>query len=97
MGAVFRLPYAVTKSIEDFINDNPRLKAYAAVVSGDALKLNDIVFNDLSCVVIGNEANGLKDATIAACDSAFTIPMKGKAESLNASIAAGIIMWEMIK
>ena len=47
--------------------------------------------------VIGNEGNGLKQETVAACKQAVTIPMGGRAESLNASMAAGIILWEMTR
>lgn len=98
MGAVFRLPYTVVDSIAEFLVEHSEIESYAAVVTLDAEKISDIDFNNkLSCVVIGNEGNGLKQSTIDACDHSFTIPMKGRAESLNASVAAGIIMWEMIK
>lgn len=46
--------------------------------------------------VIGNEANGVTDETFAVCEK-LTIPMKGRAESLNASMAAAITMWEMMR
>ena len=98
MGAVFRLQYLITDTIADFLNENDELESFAAVVSPDAEKLTDIDFKaKTTCVVVGNEANGLKQSTIDACSSAFTIPMNGRAESLNASVAAGIIMWEMVK
>ena len=42
-------------------------------------------------VVIGNEANGLRDEIIACCDARVTIPMAGRAESLNAAAAAAIL------
>ncbi|MCR5653411.1 MAG: RNA methyltransferase [Ruminococcus sp.] len=98
MGAVFRISCCIVDTIAGFLNNNPDLVSYAAVVTPDAEKLTDIDFNNkTTCVVVGNEANGLKQATIDACASSFTIPMKGRAESLNASVAASIIMWEMIK
>jgi TrmH family RNA methyltransferase len=46
-------------------------------------------------VVIGNEANGITPVTAAACDRRITIPMAGRAESLNAAAAACILIWEM--
>ncbi|EKC71778.1 protein containing tRNA/rRNA methyltransferase, SpoU domain protein, partial [human gut metagenome] len=50
------------------------------------------------CIVaVGNEGNGLKEETISACKHKITIPMEGRAESLNAAVAASIIMWEMMK
>ncbi|MGN0502862.1 MAG: TrmH family RNA methyltransferase, partial [Ruminococcus sp.] len=54
-------------------------------------------FKSPCITVIGNEGNGLKQETINACENKITIPMRGKAESLNASAAASIIIWEMIK
>ncbi|MBR4888530.1 MAG: RNA methyltransferase, partial [Clostridia bacterium] len=46
---------------------------------------------------IGNEGNGLTKEAIAGCDVPLTIPMLGRAESLNASVAASIIMWELCR
>ena len=48
-------------------------------------------------VVIGNEGNGVSDAVIAAADERITIPMAGRAESLNAAAAAAILLWEFLK
>lgn len=98
MGAVFRLSYLIVDTVAGFLGDNRDISAYAAVVTPDAVKLTDISFGGkASCAVIGNEANGLKKSTIDACEATFTIPMNGRAESLNAAVAASIIMWEMVK
>ena len=97
MGAVFRLPFMMCKSIADFLNENKSINSYAAVVDSDAQKITDTVFSEPCVTVIGNEANGLKADTVKACKTKITIPMNGKAESLNASAAASIIIWEMIK
>ena len=49
------------------------------------------------CVlVIGNEGNGVSDAVAARCEK-VRLPMKGRAESLNASVAAGIFLYELAK
>ena len=45
-------------------------------------------------IAIGNEGNGLSEATIAQADERVRIPMKGQIESLNAAISAGILMYE---
>ncbi len=97
MGAVFRLPFMICNTIADFLNDNPQVCSYAAVVDSSADDITSIAFNEPCVAVIGNEGNGLKDETISACKVRMTIPMKGNAESLNASAAASIIIWEMIK
>ncbi|MED9968791.1 MAG: RNA methyltransferase [Ruminococcus sp.] len=97
MGAVFRIPFIICDSIADFLSENKELNSYAAVVDSNAELLTEVSF-DLPCVaVIGNEGNGLKPQTISSCDRKITIPMSGKAESLNASAAAAILIWEMTK
>jgi TrmH family RNA methyltransferase len=45
------------------------------------------------CVVIGNEGHGLSNETIASCDRTVFIPMTERAESLNAAVAASLLMW----
>lgn len=97
MGAVFRMPYMIVDNIADFIKENSNIVSYASVVDSDAEKVNEIVFEDTCIVVVGNEGNGLKKETISSCNNKITIPMSGRAESLNAAVAASILMWEMIK
>lgn len=46
-------------------------------------------------IVIGNEENGISAEVIEQCDHRVYIPMTGKAESLNAAIAASLCMWEL--
>ena len=45
------------------------------------------------CVVIGSEGQGLSDGVIAACNAAVRIPITGKVESLNASVAGSVLLW----
>ena len=97
MGAVFRVPFLVCESISDFLRENPELNSYAAVVDSKAEKVTETEFEAPCVTVIGNEGNGLKPETTAQCSHRITIPMRGKAESLNASTAASILIWEMIK
>jgi TrmH family RNA methyltransferase len=97
MGAVFRVPYTVVHSVAEFLSEHKELNSYAAVVDSDASSVTEIGFTEPCVAVIGNEGNGLKPETVESCDKKITIPMKGRAESLNASIAAGIIIWEMVK
>ena len=53
-------------------------------------------FTEPSVVVIGNEADGLDDATIERCDETISIPMDGRSESLNAGVAASLIAFEAL-
>ena len=50
-----------------------------------------------SIAVIGNEGAGLSGEAVEACRTKVTIPMRGRAESLNASAAAAILIWEMMR
>lgn len=97
MGAVFRIPFIIKNSIKDFLNENPQINSYAAVVNSDAVSLTDVKFQTPCAIVVGNEGNGIKAETEKACQNKITIHMEGKAESLNASVAAAILMWEMMK
>lgn len=97
MGAIFRLPFFTVNSVNNFLQENPKITSYAAVVNGNSKKAGEIAFEAPCLCVIGNEGNGLKSETVNTCDFAVTIPMTGRAESLNASVAASILMWEMMK
>lgn len=99
MGGVFRLPLY---ECGDMTVTTAKLReqgftCYAAVVSAQARSVLDVSFADGCICFIGNEGNGLVPATAEACDERITIPMIGRAESLNASMAAGILLWEMMK
>lgn len=97
MGAVFRIPFIIESSVKDFLEKNPQINSYAAVVSSSADSLTSVKFNTPCVVVVGNEGNGIKAETEKVCKNRITIHMEGKAESLNASVAAAILMWEMMK
>ncbi len=96
MGTLLRMPIII---FENFCVDikNSGLKSYACVVDRDAASITDATFTDGSVVMIGNEANGLTEQAKAIADNKITIRMSGKAESLNASVAAAISIWEMMK
>ena len=99
MGAVFRLPIFFSKCINETIKylKSNNIKVYATVPSSLATSINNTSFLGACAVIMGNEGNGLKKETIDVCDEKITIPMLGRAESLNVSIASGIIMWEMMR
>lgn len=70
---------------------------YASSPDSKAASVRDIDFSGAAVCVIGNEANGISPECIEQADSLVTIKMLGRAESLNASAAASIIMWEMLR
>lgn len=96
MGTLLRMPIFLTDDIVTFFKQNG-LISYGCVVDKRAKGISNIVFCDNSVIVIGNEANGLTENTKRKLDNLITIPMSGKAESLNAAMAASIAMWEMMK
>ncbi len=98
MGAVFRIPFMIVDSLSEYIEHfNENGCSYACVLDKTAVTVSDVDFDKPVLSVIGNEGNGLSQKVIDACKSKLYIPMKNNAESLNAAVAASIIMWEMIK
>ena len=67
---------------------------YGADMNGQNYR--DITYADKTCLVIGNEGKGLSRIVEESCDYIVSIPMKGKVNSLNASVAAGILIYEVI-
>ena len=99
MGGVFRLPIRIVESMEEEIL---RLRqegftVYATALSEKSVPITDLSFQGKVAAVIGNEGNGLDPKVIHACDGQTIIPMAGKAESLNAAVAASIVIWEMCR
>lgn len=99
MGGVFRMETLVTDCVEDTISmlREDKCRVYAAALSDEAELLGNVPLEGKICVVIGNEGNGLPQQVISCCDGALLIPMRGRAQSLNAAMAAGILIWEMTK
>lgn len=99
MGTIFTMPMYRFSDINDAYKEfkNNNLFIYGAILDEKVTVLSDIKFKNRSVCLIGNEANGLSAAAKEVCDEFVFIDMPGNAESLNASVAASVIMWEMIK
>lgn len=96
MGALVRLPVQIFPDPAEFWARYPAVKTYAAVVK-DGEPVSSADFSAPAMVIIGNEANGLTSQLAARCTKRLTLPMAGRAESLNAAVAAAIFMWEMVR
>lgn len=96
MGTLLRLPLFFCEDLCEFAKENG-LHSFACVVDRDAKPISSVSFCGGDLLLIGNEANGLCAQTKAAADERVTIPMHGRAESLNAAAAAAIAMWEMVR
>ncbi len=68
---------------------------YGADMSGKDYR--SINFTGKTCLIIGSEGHGLKHIVHESCDEIVSLPMKGKINSLNASVAAGILIYEIMK
>lgn len=99
MGSLFRVKVTRVKDMVEFIKAMQACgrRVYSAELSAKAKPLSAISFDRKDCVVIGNEGHGVSSEVSEACDSGVYIPISSKTESLNASVAAAIFMWEQSK
>lgn len=97
MGAIFRVKIIEVENLPQAIKDMRRHHFKLMVTS---LQTNnsiyDIDFNK-KIIVIGNEANGVSSEIQEMADEKAKIPMLGRTESLNASVAAGVVMYEYVR
>lgn len=97
MGAIFRqrvelLDTAELKAV--LLKNN--LPLYGAALSESARDVRETELRH-SAVAIGSEGNGLSREFLALCDGQIIIPMQPDSESLNAAVAASVLMWEMAR
>lgn len=98
MGSLFRLNVYEVDLDEVFPLFGQRsIPSFAAVIDSDAVSLTDCDFSRGAVVLIGNEGNGLPKDVSEMCGHKLTVKMHGSVNSLNAAMAAGIIMWELVK
>ena len=96
-GALNHLPIARVKNLNRTIEE---LQARNIWVIGTAMDGENALTADLSgpvALVIGSEGEGIARLTLEKCDRTISLPMKGHIESLNASVAAGILMYEVVR
>ena len=98
MGGVFRLPLLPAGDLAHTAEILGRrgVRCFACVPQGGE-DLRRAGLSAGAVCLIGNEGRGLRPETAAACTGRLTIPMGGRAESLNAAVAASILMWEMMR
>ncbi len=96
MGALFTNNIFVcgdTLSVIDSLQKGGK-RVIAAALTDNAETLGKFDILDGDCFAVGNEGNGLSDEIISRCDFTSIIPMSGRTESLNAAMAATILLWE---
>ena len=98
MGSGFRVPASVTSDLPGMLAQL-RSRGYAVIAS--SLSGADFYAGMPRCerfaLVIGNEARGVSSEVMRTADVLLKLPMRGGAESLNAAVAAGIMMYELMK
>lgn len=96
MGSIYRMPFLYTDCVTDLVTQlqNKKVRVFAAHLKGEK---NYDQENYLSgtAFLIGNEGNGLTEELAQKADCYIKIPMAGKVESLNAAVAASILMYEV--
>src|SRR5205823_9329 len=95
MGSALRLPIAVHALTEDGIQEARQhgCRIVATVPTGGR-SLFEVDWRGPVAILIGGEGSGLPTSVVAAADLAITIPMKAPVESLNAAVAAALVVYE---
>lgn len=93
-GAVFHLPLIEVAEQQLVQWARETQTALLATVVDEGVPLPEARLPERCAIVIGSEAHGLPEALLTASDVRVTIPMPGRAESLNAAIAAGVLLYE---
>lgn len=97
MGAIFRVNIIESQNLVKTLEEL-KIKKYEILVT--ALEKAESIYNlelKNKIIVIGNEANGVSKEVFNIADKKMTIPMLGKTESLNASVATGVILYECVR
>jgi TrmH family RNA methyltransferase len=97
MGACFRLP-VLRCTLEELTAqlEKEHIPLYATALREDTRDIRDADLRR-AAVVIGSEGAGVSDEVLRACQMTLKIPMRERCESLNAAMAAGIVLWESWK
>ena len=95
MGAVFRMPFLYVEDLPEKIKELQKksIKTYAAHLRGENA-YDEEDYTTGCAFLIGNQGNGLRDEVADCADCLIRIPMEGEAESLNAAVAAAVLMFE---
>ena len=96
MGAVLRMPFLQVEDVAGTIIELKKagIRTYAAHLGGDRIYV-EADYSSGCAFLIGNEGNGLRPEVAECADQRIIIPMQGQAESLNAAVAASVLMFEV--
>lgn len=97
MGAIFRIPFVIVDDFEPVLRKLKKagVRTFAAHLDGKEFYRQD--YRGGCAFFIGNEGNGLSKELAAQAETRIRIPMKGQVESLNAAVAATVLMYETLR
>ncbi len=96
-GATENIPIARVTNIVQTIKELKEKGFWIVGSDMQGTEYDKIDYRGKTAIIIGNEGSGMSRLVKENCDFIATIPMKGKTESLNASVSAGILIYEAIK
>ena len=92
------MPVARVTNIVNTLNELKQNNVWIVGTDVNAQKaFYDSDFTGAITIVVGNEGKGIRRLVKETCDFLVTIPMKGKVASLNASVAGGLVMYEVLR
>lgn len=97
MGAVFRLPvYEAELELAAERLAQADIPLYAAALGEFTVDVRNVDLGR-AAVMIGSEGRGVSQQGLALCQGTVKIPMRDRCESLNAAVAAAVVLWEMVR
>lgn len=97
-GATAHIEIITITNISQFIDELKKLKFWIIGTSDHGnIPIDKLGNVHPACVIIGSEGRGMRRLTEEKCDYTVSIPLKGRVSSLNASVAAGIVLYELMK
>ena len=96
LGAEKLVPFSYYETIDEWI-DSYDLPIVALEQTKNSIYLKDFTLPEQFALILGEEVNGIEEAILNQCQTALEIPMVGKKESFNVSVANGIALYELTK
>lgn len=98
MGSVFKVPITFCDSADDLLKLRKNgYKIAAGALTDKSVSLFDADLSGQWAIVVGNEGDGVSESVLSVCDSIIKIPMPGGVESLNASVACSLMLYEHLR
>ena len=86
----------ISEALKELKNDG--FTIYAVEQAANSIQLNQFSqLNQKIAVIFGNEVTGVEQSTMEQCDGCIEIPQLGMKHSLNVSVAAGVVLWELVR